>query len=67
MSVQRLHAFEKTAIQARHTIKRLEAMVDSSRSTYDEIIIAKKLLHHFDEVRKTIPEQFLDVDLKEKE
>lgn len=67
MSIQRLHAFEKTSIQARHTIKRLEAVADGQRSTYDEIMLAKKLLLLFDKVREAIPEEFQDVDLKEKE
>jgi hypothetical protein len=32
MSVQRLHAFEKSSIQARHSIKRLEMFVETSRN-----------------------------------
>lgn len=66
MSVQRLHAFEKTSIQARHSMKRLEMLIDTSRSL-DEKQIAETLLGHFDAIRKAIPKEFRDVDLKEKE
>jgi hypothetical protein len=66
MSVQRLHAFEKSSIQARHSIKRLEMFIETSR--YDsEIEIAKLLLDKFKEIRNIIPKEFEDVDLKEKE
>lgn len=67
MSVQRLHAFEKTAIQARHTIKRLEAVLESSFATDSERKIAEHLLEYFKGVRNAIPEKFVDVDLREKE
>lgn len=67
MSIQRLHAFEKTSIQARHTIKRLEAVIDSPRSTDAEKKIAKFMLAKFQEIRDEIPENFQDVDLKDKE
>jgi hypothetical protein len=63
MSVQRLHAFEKTSIQARHTLKRLEVLMDSPRSTDEERSIASELLQAFMQVRKAIPEQYQDVDL----
>lgn len=63
MAVQRLHAFEKTSIQARHTMKRLEAVIDNPRSTPVEKNIAQQLLIHFKTVRNTIPLEFQDVDL----
>ena len=67
MSVQRLHAFEKTSIQARHTLKRLEAMINSPHATEYEREIARRLLGHFDQVRSAIPKEYQDVDLEEKE
>jgi hypothetical protein len=63
MSIQRLHAFEKTSIQARHTIKRLEAVIDSPRSTDFEKTVAQNLLSMLKDVRNSIPEEFQDVDL----
>lgn len=66
MSVQRLHAFEKTSIQARHSIKRLEMLADTAR-TAEEKEIAKKLLEEFKEIRKIIPDFYQDVDLNPKE
>jgi intergrase/recombinase len=66
MSVQRLHAFEKSSIQARHSIKRLEMFVETSRNN-DEIETAKLLLDKFKEIRNIIPKEFEDIDLKEKE
>lgn len=67
MSLQKLHAFEKTAIQARHSIKRLEMILDSNRSSANEIAIAGALLGKFKEIRSIIPTEFKDVDLKDKE
>lgn len=67
MSVQRLHAFEKTAIQARHTIKRLEAVIDNPRTTDYERTLAYGLLELFRDIRNSIPDEYVDVDLKEKE
>lgn len=67
MSVQRLHAFEKTAIQARHTIKRLEVVIDNPRTSDTERTIAKALLNLYNDVRAILPPEFVDVDLKEKE
>lgn len=66
MSVQRLHAIEKTSIQARHSIKRLEMLVDTAR-TDEERDLAKLLLQQFQIIRGIIPPEFQDVDLKEKE
>lgn len=63
MAVQRLHAFEKTSIQARHTIKRLEAVLDSQHSTDFEKTVAQNLLSIFKDVRNTIPDEYQDVDL----
>jgi hypothetical protein len=67
MSVQRLHAFEKTSIQARHSIKRLEMILDNRHSTEEEVKIAGELLEGFKTIRSIIPKQFQDVDLNEKE
>lgn len=67
MSIQRLHAFEKTAIQVRHTLKRLEVLINNPRSSELEKDVARKLLSHFDTVRSAIPKEFLDVDIKPKE
>lgn len=66
MSLQRLHAFEKTSIQARHSIKRLEMLVETTRFE-EERVIAKQILEKFHEIRRLIPEEYQDVDLKEKE
>ena len=66
MSIQRLHAFEKTSIQCRHTIKRLEMLLDTSRNE-EEKTVAKDLLVLFKRVRQEIPAEYQDVDLKEKE
>jgi hypothetical protein len=66
MSVQRLHAFEKTSIQARHTIKRLEMFVETTKD-HEERTIAELLLNQFKQIRNSIPKVFQDVDLKEKE
>jgi hypothetical protein len=63
MSVQRLHAFEKTSIQARHTIKRLEAVIDSNFSSHEDKTIAHLLLSQFKQIRNSIPKEFQDVDL----
>jgi hypothetical protein len=66
MSLQRLHAFEKTSIQARHSIKRLEMLMETTRFE-EERAIAKQLLEKFHEIRRIIPDEFQDVDLKERE
>lgn len=66
MSLQRLHAFEKTSIQARHSIKRLEMLMETTRFE-EERVIAKQLLEKFREIRRIIPDEYQDVDLKEKE
>lgn len=63
MSVQRLHAFEKTSIQARHTIKRLEVITDNPHASELEKNIAHQLLIHFKLIRNTIPIMYQDVDL----
>lgn len=62
MSIQRLHAFEKTSIQARHSIKRLEMLVDTSRDAAEKQL-ANQLLEKFLEIRRIIPKDFQDVDL----
>jgi hypothetical protein len=66
MSVQRLHAFEKTSIQARHTIKRLEMFVETTRDEMEKDL-ATQLLIEFKTIRELIPAHYRDVDLKEKE
>jgi hypothetical protein len=63
MSVQSLHAFEKTSIQARHTIKRLEAVIDSNFASDEDKTIAYSLLSQFKQIRNSIPKQYQDVDL----
>ena len=63
MSLQRLHPIEKTSIQARHAIKRLEVFIETSRFD-EEKRIAEKLLGKFMEIRSIIPESYQDVDLK---
>jgi hypothetical protein len=62
MSLQRLHALEKTAIQARHSIKRLEMFMDTSRDE-DERMIASTVLDLFKNIRNSIPKSYRDVDL----
>lgn len=62
MSVQRLHAFEKTSIQARHTIKRLEMLIETTRDQWEKEV-AGNLLEEFKKIRKLIPEDYQDVDL----
>lgn len=66
MSVQRLHAFEKTSIQTRHTIKRLEMFIETTRNEMEKST-AIDLLNHFKSIREYIPAEFQDVDLKERE
>jgi hypothetical protein len=66
MSVQRLTPFEKTSIQARHSIKRLEMYVETAR-TDDEKELAEKILAKFKEIRSLIPNNEQDVDIREKE
>jgi hypothetical protein len=64
MSVQRLHAFEKTSIQLRHTLKRLEMFADVTRDE-NEKDLAGELLSKVKELRAMIPESYQDVDIKE--
>lgn len=66
MSVQRLHALEKTSIQARHTIKRLEMFIETTRDATEKDI-AEDVLEQFKAIRKLIPESYQDVDLNPKE
>lgn len=66
MSIQKLHPLEKTAIQARHTIKRLEAFLETSKDEKEKAV-ADEILNHFENIRKLIPNQFIDVDIKPKE
>lgn len=66
MSLQKLHAFEKTSIQSRHSIKRLEMVCDTTKSEVERLI-AGELLKKFMEIRKIIPDEYHDVDLNEKE
>jgi hypothetical protein len=62
MAVQRLHAFEKTSIQARHSLKRLEMLVETAR-TPEEKEVGEILIMKFNEIRKAIPSEYQDVDL----
>jgi hypothetical protein len=64
MSVQRLHAFEKTSIQLRHTLKRLEVFADVTKNK-EEKDLAEKLLNKVKEIRAIIPEEYQDVDIRE--
>ena len=61
MAVQRLHAFEKTSIQARHSLKRLEMLAETAR-TNEERKVAETLIDKFNEIRQAIPAEFQDVD-----
>lgn len=62
MSLQKLHALEKTAIQCRHSIKRLENFIETSRDEQEKAI-ATAVLEEFKTIRKLIPEDYRDVDL----
>lgn len=64
MANQRLHAFEKTSIQARHSIKRLEMLMETTKDS-NEKLIAKNLLELFENIRSGIPAHYQDVDLQE--
>lgn len=64
MGVQRLHAFEKTSIQARHSIKRLEMLMETTKDS-EERTTAKALLNMFEDIRRLIPNEYQDVDLQE--
>lgn len=63
MAVQKLSAFEKTSIQCRHSIKRLEVFVDLAR-TNDEAEIAKQMIEHLKLIRSLVPKNEVDVDLE---
>lgn len=66
MAIQKLTALEKTSIQLRHTLKRLEVFAELAR-TDEEVILAKGMIAKLEEVRMLIPPESQDVDLKEKE
>ena len=66
MSLQKFHSFEKTSIQLRHTMKRLEVFLEVTRDE-QELALAKEILKKIKEIRNMIPEQYQDVDIKEKE
>jgi hypothetical protein len=66
MAIQKLHAFEKTDIQFRHTIKRLEVLVDLTKDD-NERELAEQLLTGIKEMKKLIPVEYRDSDLKDKE
>lgn len=63
MGNPRLTPLEKSSIQARQSIQRLETFVDVTKNE-EEREIAKKLLEKFHEIRKTIPNEQQDVDKK---
>lgn len=63
MSIQKLHAFEKTSIQLRHTLKRLEVVVNNPHCNEEEKETAEKLLQAVKNLRAMIPPQYHDVDL----
>ena len=64
MANQRLHALEKTSIQARHSIKRLEMFIETTKDE-QERGIAEELLGHFETIRQVIPKEYRDVDIRE--
>lgn len=66
MSIPRLNPLEKTSIQARQTIKRLEMVVHSSKDP-EEVAIAKALIELFNAIRDEIPFEYQDTDLKKEE
>lgn len=66
MAVQKLSAFEKCSIQSRHSIKRLEVLVEKAR-TEEDAGIAKQMIEHFEAIRSLVPKEEQDVDLHEKE
>ena len=63
MSTQKLHAFEKTSIQSRMAIKRLDAVLDNNRASEFEKDLASRLRDQFRCIREMIPEEYQDVDL----
>jgi hypothetical protein len=65
MSIPRLHPIAKTAIQIRMTIKRLEVFI-STEQNEEERKVARQLLTKFNDAQKVIPEDYIDVDLKER-
>jgi hypothetical protein len=66
MAIQRLHAFEKTAVQLRHTIKRLEMFIDIERNEGNKAL-AEEMLRKAKDLRNIIPKEYRDVDLNKKE
>ena len=65
MSIPRINPIAKTAIQIRMTIKRLENCI-STHHDESERKLARQLLTKFNEAKKIIPEDYIDVDLKER-
>ena len=66
MAIQKLSAFEKTSIQLRHTLKRLEVFVEIARSE-EEVALANEMIVKLKEVRAMIPAEAQEVDIKTKE
>lgn len=66
MSIPRLNPLEKTSIQARQTIKRLEMLIQSSKDP-EEREIAHGLIRLFNAIRDEIPFEYQDTDLKKEE
>jgi hypothetical protein len=65
MAIQKLSAFEKTSIQLRHTLKRLEVFVEIARSE-EEVALANEMIVKLKEVRAMIPADAQDVDIRER-
>ena len=63
MSTQKYHAFEKTAMQARMSIGRLEAIINHRHSSDEEKELSQQLITEFKRIRAMIPERYIDVDL----
>ena len=63
MAIQKLTAFEKCSIQARHSIKRLEVFIELARSEED-VQIASQMIEHFKAIRSLVPSEQQDTDLK---
>jgi hypothetical protein len=63
MANARLNPLEKSSVQARHGIKRLEVFVDTTRNE-GEKQIAEQILEHFRAIQKLIPSEYRNVDIQ---
>lgn len=62
--VSNKHPMVKTAIDIRRTIHRLEVWMQMSPNETDEIGVAA-MVDKLQDLRKSIPKEYLDADLKE--